>query len=446
MSGVSVRRANQSIQMNLTLLRLVVVVLLSIGAVPALLAEDWSVPLAGNTFRSQPGPGGRLFDPNGALRCSGSDQVFSVYFRVDRPGKVNLAIRARSLDGDAQVQASVVDQEFVVDLKGEAVVDYPLGEVSVSQPGYVRVDLQEGDRPESGVAMISDLLVSASVPGMKVDFVRDNDGNMFYWGRRGPSVHLRYQLPPGKQLTYAYNEITVPVGQDPIGSYFMSNGFSEGYFGFQVNSDRERRVLFSVWSPFKTDNPAEIPDADRIETVAKGADVSAQDFGNEGSGGQSFLRYPWKAGEAYRFLTEVKPDGKGNTFYTSWFGDKKKDEWRLIATFRRPKTDKHLTGFHSFLENFSPAYGHVGRSAHYGNQWVRDTEGEWHESSKAYFTADNTARRGHRLDYAGGSKDDHFFLRNCGFFAQPVSFDQSFERQSTAAQKPDIDFDALPRK
>src|SRR5690606_21222867 len=94
---------------------------------------------------------------------------------------------------------------------------------------------------------------------MQVDYVQNDQGNMFYWGRRGPSVHLQYQFPRSTPLTYAYSEITVPKGQDAIGSYFMANGFGEGYFGMQVNSDTERRVLFSVWSPFQTDNPADIP-------------------------------------------------------------------------------------------------------------------------------------------------------------------------------------------
>jgi len=268
---------------------------------------------------------------------------------------------------------------------------------------------------------------------------------MFYWGRRGPSVHLNYQLPKDTPLTYAYSEITVPTGQDSIGSYFMANGFREGYFGFQVNSRTERRVLFSVWSPFRTDDPSKIPAEDRVKTLAKGDGVRAQDFGNEGSGGQSFLVYPWKADVTYRFLTEVKPDGDGNTRYTSWFGDKQAGEWRLIATFQRPKTDKHLTGFHSFLENFAPDFGHQERSAHYGNQWVRDSDGRWYEITRAKFTGDNTARGRHRLDYAGGSEDGYFFLRNCGFFEQHVSLDQEFERDSTKSQPPEIEFDALSR-
>lgn len=176
-----------------------------------------------------------------------------------------------------------------------------------------------------------------------------------------PSVHLNYETPKDVSLQYAYSEITVPVGMDIEGSYFMANGFVEGYFGFQVNGPQERRVLFSVWSPYKTDNPKDIPEEQRIAKLASGPGVRVGEFGNEGSGGQSFLVYPWKAGVTYRFLTEVKPDptSKEHTHYTAWFGDKSQDEWRLIASFRRPKTSTYLKGFHSFLENFNPQFGHL---------------------------------------------------------------------------------------
>src|SRR5690606_40657805 len=104
-------------------------------------------------------------------------------------------------------------------------------------------------------------------------YVADNEGNYFYWGRRGPSVHLSYTTPADKDIEYCYNEITVPEGEDVVGSYYMANGFGEGYFGIQVNSATERRILFSVWSPFHTDNPKEIPDDEKILLTAKGADV-----------------------------------------------------------------------------------------------------------------------------------------------------------------------------
>jgi hypothetical protein len=75
-----------------------------------------------------------------------------------------------------------------------------------------------------------------------------NDSANYYWSRRGPSCHLNYSTPAADK-EYFYSELTVPLGEDKEGSYFMANGFGEGYFGIQVNSATERRVLFSVWDP-----------------------------------------------------------------------------------------------------------------------------------------------------------------------------------------------------
>lgn len=292
-----------------------------------------------------------------------------------------------------------------------------------------------------------DLVIDVADEAAVVDFVRSNEGGMFYWGRRGPSVHLSYETPTDHPLQYAYSEITVPAGLDVQGSYFMANGFSQGYFGMQVNGPTERRVLFSVWSPFSTDNPREIPEDQRVVKLAAGPDVHVGEFGNEGSGGQSFLVYPWEAGRTYRFLTEVLPDPEapGQTRFTAWFNDKQRQEWRLIASFRRPQTTSHLAGFHAFLENFDPSYGHLTRGADYGNVWVRDIAGGWHECTVARLSADATAQGRHRLDYDGGAAGDHFFLRNCGFFSETGTVGKRFTRDSIAADEPDVDVASLPR-
>ncbi len=363
---------------------------------------------------------------------------------IDRQ-HLNLAVNARVPDGRATLGAQVGEKTDRFVIEGLDFARHDIGEFDVPQAGYVRVDLRGIDKTGSSFAEIRELLVSSETDGLELDYVKTNQGNMYYWGRRGPSVHLSYQVPRDRELQYAYSEITVPPGQDPIGSYFMANGFGEGYFGIQVNGPNERRVLFSVWSPFRTDNPRDIPEDQRIVTLGHGPDVHIGEFGNEGSGGQSYLRYPWKAGTTYRFLTEVKPDGGGNTIYTSWFGDKSANEWRLIASFQRPKTNTHLRGFHSFLESFSPTHGYLERRALYGNVWVRDIDGQWHESTSARFSVDATGRERNRLDFAGGSTGASFFLRNCGFFSETGTPGENFTRESTANNPPRIAFESLPR-
>ena len=415
-----------------------------LAALPAQTAE-WSVPVAGNAFRAAPSPEGQGLRRDGTLTWSDAEDVFSVYFRVDRPAALNLSLRARVPAGDSTVIVRVGEAKLTVALTGSELAEQTVGRVEIPAAGYVRVDLQGTQRTGDVYAEVRDLVVSSADDAVKLEFVKSNEGNMFYWGRRGPSVHLTYETPKDAKLQYAYSEITVPEGQDTIGSYYMANGFGEGYFGMQVNGPEERRVLFSVWSPFQTDNPKEIPPDQRVVRLGAGPEVRTGEFGNEGSGGQSYLVYPWKAGATYRFLTEVQPDGPESTVYTAWFGDKSADEWRLIASFRRPKTQTYLRRFHSFLENFNPAYGHVTRSAAYGNVWVRDVNGSWHECTRARFSVDATGHGRHRLDFAGGSDGDHFYLRNCGFFAETGQAGQQFSRTSTAAGKPAIDFKLLPR-
>ncbi len=83
------------------------------------------------------------------------------------------------------------------------------------------------------------------------------------------------------------------------------------------------------------------------------------------------------------------------------------------------------------------------KKVHYGNQWVRDSDGEWTEVTKARFTGDDIASRDYRKDYAGGATKEHFFLHNGGFFTGSVKLGSAFERTSTKANRPDIDFDSL---
>ena len=408
-------------------------------------AREYKIPVAGNAFRTQKGSG-----DSGRRRGRGSaptifpGETYSVFFHVDKACNLDIRLTARALGSDARIVAKV-DGEPLGSNGGLPVGgDFVrLGSVEVKQLGYVAVDLSLSVAHDTPVR-VDELLVESDRVDAKLSYVRDNEGSMYYWGRRGPSVHLKYETPNGVKLRYAYSEVTVPEGNDPLGTFFMANGFGEGYFGFQVNSPTERRVLFSVWSPYSTNDPRKIPPDQRISLIAKGPGVRVGKFGNEGSGGQSFLVYPWQAGKTYRFLTEVIPDGESNTVYTSWFGDASENEWRLIASFSRPKTNTNLRGFHSFLESFYPASGYLERMGLYGNVWCADVDGNWYECTGAKFTVDATGRRGHRLDFQGGVTGNQFFLRNCGFFRESTAPDTKHLR-SASGRQPEIQFKQLPR-
>jgi hypothetical protein len=401
-------------------------------------AGNWSIPAGGNSYlvKQQPVEDGK---PEEWISADDKNLFF---FRTDKSGKMDLFINLSVPEGKSALNVTVGKKNFNLKVSGKEMHRVKIGSIS-PEPGYIRVEFR-GIRKEGSVfARLADLEVHSKTAGLTLSYVKDDVENRFYWGRRGPSVHLNYELPKGVEAEYFYNEVTVPVGQDPEGSYFMANGFAEGYFGMQVNGPLERRILFSVWSPFKTDHPGEIPETDRIALLDKGAEVHTGEFGDEGSGGQSYFRYPWKAGTTYRFLLKGSPDGKGKTVFTAWFYAPEVAKWQLIASFSRPKTDHCLTRLHSFLENFNDKNGYLGRKALYTNQWCRDKSGHWFALTKARFTGDDIARRGYRLDYAGGTEGSGFYLQNGGFFNANTAINTMFELKQGASKTPEIDSELL---
>ena len=371
----------------------------------------------------QPTPGHNAPD---TIPLGGNAWGDTVYFRLSHTGRLNIAL----LGSDQKI--------------------HPAESRMIRDTGYQKYILKK----TQGAPAIQSLILSGPATTPPMAYVPNDKGNFFYWGRRGPSVHLNYPIDNNLDVEYFYNELTVPKGQDRIGSYFMADGFSVGYFGMQVNSPTERRILFSVWSPYTTDDPKAIPDSLRIVLIKKGPDVHAGTFGQEGAGGQSYLVYPWIAGNTYRFLLKAEPErsepGKAapeansHTRFTAWFYAPEQHQWRLIACWDRPTTHSWLTRLHSFLENFEPEQGDEDRRCYYGNQWICDSAGHWTPLTRARFTGDNTARLGYRLDYSGGLHDTTFFLRNGGFFPQPTPLDTWFTRPSPRASAPPVDLADLP--
>lgn len=402
--------------------------------------EAVSVSLGGNTYVTA-GEESAQVSTEGIKSWTGTDAVLSSWFKIGQPGELKLFLKAKATDGPSTVKVTLGGKSFTVKITDAEETVVPVGSISIQEPGYIRVDLQGEKKEGAQFATISEWVIDGAAAQEPLFFVRDFEP---YWGMRGPSVHMKYTLPE-EPIEYFYNEITVPEGEDKIGSYFMTNGFGEGYCGIQANSDTERRVLFSVWSPFETDDPKAIPEDHRIKLLAKGEGVHIGEFGNEGSGGQSYLIYPWKAGQTYRVMTRVHPDGKGNTAYYAWFFAPEEGQWRLIASFLRPQTNAWYTGAHSFLENFIPEQGYQERSVRFGNQWARTAKGEWKELTEGMFTYDATARAGVRQDYAGGVEENRFFLRNGGFFNDNTVFKSVFTRQPNGVA-PDVDVAALPSK
>ena len=256
--------------------------------------------------------------------------------------------------------------------------------------------------------------------------------------RNAASVHLHYPLPKDALIEWFYNEATAV--EDPVYTFYMACGFSRGYFGMQVNGPNERRIIFSVWDAGAGGNAKDrtnVAPEDQVQLLAKGGGVDAGVFGNEGTGGHSHLVYPWKTGEAQRFLLTASVPDAAHTDYSGYYFHPEKKAWMLIASFRAPKDGKRLRGLHSFSENFGGSNGHLLRKVRYGPQWIRTVDGAWTELTEATFSHDGTGKAA-RLDRFMGVEDGRFFLSHGGFVPGEGKYGEKFTRPASGKPPGDI--------
>jgi len=357
------------------------------------------------------------------------------YGRLGGKGTVACSVEVEMLDGpDLQLQLFVAGQNLGATLKAsEGVQRAYLGEIETDAAGYQRFELLAlAEKPELEKPGVRALILSgAPLEGAHFNLEPR---------RNAASVHLAYPIEEDEVQAF-YCEVTAE--EDPLWTYYMATGWHRGYFGMQVNSETERRIIFSVWdSGNEAVDRDKVKDEDRVQLVARGEDVVTGSFGNEGTGGHSHLVFDWETGEKQRFLVTAKADDATHTTFTGYYFRPDLDEWMLISSWRAPKEGKLMRGLYSFSENFSGRNGHLLRRARFGNQWVQTKDGTWREQTKASFSFDGTGRK-NRLDRYMGLKDGEFFLSHGGFVEGTTKFGEPFERAPLKVV-PELALPALP--
>jgi hypothetical protein len=253
-----------------------------------------------------------------------NNRVIDIYFRCNRTGNIKLALDMQNRNTNYQMRATASvrnSSDDGWDTKDFSVITMasnttnaqfiPIAEFYNNVSGYIRVSLQ----PMSTVAASSlpeiyNLGVSSDglLPihlnyGRQLSSTPPGIGQM----RNGTNIHLGYTFDSSwGNIEYFYNELTVEEGFDVNSTFFMANGGQGGYFGMQVNGQingrTERRMLFSIWTTFDTQNPSQIPVEYSVQILKEGEEVTMGEFGNEGSGRQCYINAMWKTGLTYKFL------------------------------------------------------------------------------------------------------------------------------------------------
>ncbi len=316
----------------------------------------------------------------------------------------------------------------------DSTVRVSLGVVEITSPGYTRFELSAPGRRGAPRVRVAALVLDGA-PMTDAHFNLDPR-------RNAASVHLRYPVDSSAVITGFYNEVVAV--EDPVTTYYMATGFARGYFGMQVNSPTERRIIFSVWDAGDggtANDRSTVRADDQTQLLGKGEGVVAEVFGNEGTGGHSHLVYDWKTGSTQRFFVTATLDGTHTIYSGYWFHPDRR-QWQLIASFRAPKDGQGLRRLYSFSENFEGATGHLMRKALFGPSWIRLANGEWKELTTATFSHDATGKS-NRLDRFMGVEGNRFFLQHGGFVSGFTTSGSAFTRTPSGAP-PRIELPNLP--
>jgi Domain of unknown function (DUF3472)/Domain of unknown function (DUF5077) len=374
------------------------------------------------TAYAEPDPEGVQITPRRGITGWTDPETKVVWFgEFKHPGPLTCALVLRlSHSAESRLRLTLAGSSYELLARGTATnpVVVPAGRFNIRAPGYQRLTLESLNPPGTPAGEIMAIVLDGPA-------CVDAHFNLAP-RRNAASVHLFYPIPGLTNIDAFYCEVTAL--EDPLWTYYMACGWHRGYFGMQVNSPTERRIIFSVW-----DSGGEPVDRDRVRTedrvqlVAKGQGVYAGDFGNEGTGGHSHLVFPWRTGQKQRFLVTARPVGSTHTIFTGYYFDRDKAQWRLISSWKAPKEGGYLRGLYSFSENFGGANGELRRKALYGNQWVHTADGRWHELTAARFSCDSTGKAD-RLDRFTGIEDGQFFLSQGGFIPGSTRYGERFER------------------
>lgn len=397
-----------------------------------LFAEELRIPAF--TAYMLPNPeSARISEARGVTNWNDAAQKVNWYGKFKSTGELTVNVELRLPPGaTSQLQLTIdgKSQRATVTGKGDVQpVTADFGKFEIRSAGYQRIQLDSLNDEGKPFGEVNALIID----GPAATDVHFNLKER----RNAASVHLAYPVPPDTEVEAFYCEVTAV--EDPTTTFYMACGWHRGYFGMQVNSSTERRIIFSVWdSGNEGIDRKKVADEDRVQLNGKGEGVYSGDFGNEGTGGHSHLKYMWKTGEKQRFIVIAEPTDKTHSDFSGYWFHPEHKKWMLISSWRAPKEGGRLKGLHSFSENFGGNNGHLLRKARYGNQWIRTPDGTWKELTTAKFSHDPTGESD-RLDRFMGVEDGEFFLSHGGFVGGSTEFGTAFERVPVKVPPDDLE-------
>ncbi|HEU4633114.1 MAG TPA: DUF5077 domain-containing protein, partial [Flavisolibacter sp.] len=145
------------------------------------------LPLAGNTWAQNAPARSRIITNAGIEGWTNKNVQFDTYLRVNQTGSLKIKVRAKT-EGQSQLQLTINGKKRSVTLNSQEFQWQDAGEWEIKDTGYIKITLAGLSKTGERFADVSNYEISGTAVSRKTAFVKNNEGNFYYWGRRGPSV------------------------------------------------------------------------------------------------------------------------------------------------------------------------------------------------------------------------------------------------------------------
>ena len=197
------------------------------------------------------------------------------------------------------------------------------------------------------------------------------------------SVHLWFDSRVVAEPTWWFQKIS-PTDVTDV-TYYAGVGNTFGYGGVQClekglsSADRKGMVLFSIWDVgCDQDNDVACDPSMLASTIACGTSAFCEDFGNEGTGRKSSIKFtgemPFEGEDYYMVLQQRYIPENERVQLTGYYYSEKENKWLLLSRIevRRGYNEKYITGTYAFVEQWAAINTLDVRGALFGPSWMSD--------------------------------------------------------------------------
>ena len=149
-----------------------------------------TILVGGNTWTID---GGKVTNA-GVTDWVSTKTVLKTYVYLSQKGTLDLSL---NMNPGGKNKLKVTIQGISKELVAEGLQEksFYVGQWEHIQQGYVLIEVQGISRSGINFGTLSSFGISGTSVHSETAYVKDNNDNYFYWGRRGPSVHLKYTMP-----------------------------------------------------------------------------------------------------------------------------------------------------------------------------------------------------------------------------------------------------------